>query len=94
MTVGGLPLVSVEIAGLGTATVGFERHHRGATWTPIRSINLSSGAAGTAGSANGLYQVPVAGIEQLRCNLTAITAGSATIKGLGIHTAAGYALTS
>lgn len=84
MDVAGLPLVGVQITGITTATVTFEVTIDGSTWVATRVLNVTGGAVGSTTTASGIFLVPTAGMEQLRCRISSYTAGTITAKGVGM----------
>ena len=92
MAVGGLPGVGIQLAGITTATVNFEGTIDGTNWVALKSVNLNSGATGATATANGLYFVPVAGIDQLRARISGHSAGTITATGKGVYNPAGMTI--
>lgn len=84
MDVGGLAGVGVQVTGITNATITFEASIDEATWVAVRAMNLNSGAVATTTTANGLFLVPVAGVGELRCRISAYVAGTITVSGKGI----------
>ena len=89
--VGGLGAVGVQVEGITTATVIFEGTVDGSTWYAIRAYDRTNGTIASQATADGLWEVPTAGLKQLRARISAYTSGTITVSGLGVF-AAGYAL--
>jgi len=94
MNVGGLPVVGLQVTGITTATITFEGTVDGSNWVAVRALNLGTGAVGTTATADGLYQVPVAGLDELRARISAYTTGTITVVGKGVVHGPGLALTA
>lgn len=84
LDVGGLAIVGIQVTGTFVGTVTFEGTIDGSTWATIAARNMSDGAAVATATAAGLYQVPVAGLVQIRARISAYTSGSITVQGLGV----------
>ena len=92
MNVGGVPAVAVQITGITSATITFEGMLDGTNWVAAQVANLSSGAVATTTITNGLYLIPTAGLDQLRCRISTYATGTITVIGKGILTAASMSL--
>jgi hypothetical protein len=89
MDVGGIAGVGVQVEGITTATVVFEGTIDGVEWYAVQAQNCTDGSVSTSTSADGLFLVPVSGYDQLRCRISAYTAGTLAVTGKGVlHTAA------
>lgn len=84
MDVGGLSGVGVQVEGITTATVTFEGTVDGSTWYALQAMNVSDGAKATNTAADGLFLVPVAGLDQLRCRISGYSGGTITVSGKGV----------
>lgn len=93
MDVGGLAVATLQVEGITTATVLFEGTIDGSTWYAIRAINLNSGAVASQATADGVWTVPVAGLDQLRARISAYTSGTITVSGKGVVNSSGMQLT-
>ncbi|MBM3747447.1 MAG: hypothetical protein FJW34_16805, partial [Acidobacteria bacterium] len=92
MDVTGLAAVAVQIAGITTATIAFEANVDKTNWVAVQAVNLNDGSVGATATADGLYLVSTTGLKQLRCRVSAWTAGTITVIGNGVMNAAGLTL--
>ena len=90
--VGGLAAVGVQVEGITTATVNFEATIDGSTWYAVQGVNLNDGAVATSTTADALFLVPVAGVDQLRCRISGWSVGTITVTGKGVVNPAGVTL--
>jgi hypothetical protein len=81
MIVAGLGTLGVQVEGITTATVTFEGTIDGATWYSIQAMNVADGTVGTTATADGLFIVSVAGLDQFRARISAWTTGTLTVTG-------------
>ncbi len=81
MDVGGLSGVAVQISGISSDTITWEATIDGSNWVAVRAMNANDGAVATTATADGIYIVPVAGLDQLRARVS--THGSGTINAVG-----------
>ena len=93
MDVGGLAVAGLQVTGITTATITFEGTVDGSNWVAVRALNLGTGAVGTTATADGVFEVPVAGLSQLRARISAYTTGTITVVGKGVVNGPGMALT-
>lgn len=86
MDVGGLSMVAVQIVGITTATVTFQAQlDEVPTWVNVFAYKVGGvNALSTTATADGIYLVRCPGYSQIRCNITAWTSGTITIKGKGL----------
>lgn len=91
--VAGLALVTVQVTGTFVGTVTFEGTIDGSNWIAILARSVVDGATATTATAPGIYQLPVAGLEQVRARVSAYTSGSITAIGRGVFVSAGMAYT-
>lgn len=84
MNVGGLPAVGVQVEGITNATVTFQTTQDGATWHSAQAFNIAAASMNTTTIEDGVFIVSVAGMDQLRCNITAWVAGTITVTGKGL----------
>jgi len=82
--VGGLPAVGVQVEGITTATVTFEGTIDGSTWYAIQAVTLTNGTIATSTAADGLFMVPVTGLDQFRCRISGYSAGTITVSGKAV----------
>ena len=92
MNVGGVPAVAVQITGITSATITFEGTLDGTNWVAVQVASLANGTVATTATANGLYLIPTAGLDQLRCRISTYATGTVTVVGKGILAAAGMSL--
>jgi hypothetical protein len=79
---GGYDLLTLQIVGITTATVTFEATVDGATWVAVKFTNMTSDAAATTATADGLYRATVRGYRQVRARISAWTSGTIDITGI------------
>ena len=79
---GGYSTLTVQIKGITTATITFEATIDGTNWETIQFTNLSSAAAATTTTADGLYRVTTLGLIQVRTRISAWTSGTITVTGV------------
>lgn len=84
MDVRGLSSVGIQAEGITTATITFQGTIDGSTWYAIQAVNQNDGSVATTTTADGLFMVPVAGLKQVRANLTSWTAGTVIVSGIGM----------
>ena len=72
---------TIDVRLSGTGTVLFHGTTNG-VWTPLLATNLDSAVAANSTSASGLFRVPVAGLTAMRCHLSTISSGMATVTGI------------
>ena len=72
---------TVEVQLSGTGTVLFQGVSSG-IWRPILGTNLDTAVSANSTSASGLFRVPVAGLTAMRCHLSTISSGMATVTGI------------
>jgi len=93
MDVGGLAAVAVQAEGLTNATLTFQVTQDDSTWYSTQVFNVTDGVVGTTTvNTDGIFLVPVVGINQLRCNITTYVAGTITVTGKGVVSASGLDL--
>lgn len=68
-------------SGAWSGTVTFEGTIDGTNWVAINADPMPTGAAATSTTAQGLFQVPCAGLSQVRARLSTATSGSITVTG-------------
>ena len=94
MDVGGLAVAGLQVTGITTATITFEGTIDGSNWVALRALNLATGAVATTATADGVFQVPMAGLDELRVRISAYTSGTITVVGKGVLIGPGMALTA
>ena len=90
--VSGLPGVCVQVEGITTASVIFEGRIGTLTYTGIQAVNLNDGSIATLTTADGLWYVPTAGLEDVRCRVSTYSGGTITVIGRAIYSPAGMTL--
>ena len=66
----------VQIANQsGTATHTFQGSLDGKTYHNLLATNITSGATGATATANGLYKVPVAGLNYFKIPISSYSSG-------------------
>ena len=89
MSVGGLPTVGVQVEGITSATVAFEGTIDGSTWYGVQAVNVTTGAVATTTTADGLFSIPVTGLDQLRSRISVYATGTITVNGKAVAHSAG-----
>jgi len=87
MNVAGLGLAGVQITGTFTATVTFEGTIDGSTWVSVLARNVADGTTSATATAPAVFQVPAAGLAQVRARVSAYTSGAITVVGHGVYAA-------
>jgi len=87
MNVAGLGLVGVQLTGTFSATVTFEGTIDGSNWVSLLARLVTDGTTSATATAAGIYQVPAAGLAQVRARVSAYTSGSVTVIGRGVYAA-------
>jgi hypothetical protein len=77
--VSGLSWGVAQIVGITTATITWEATIDGTNWAGIRATLLSSGTAAATATADGLYQIDLRGLSQIRARISAWTSGTITV---------------
>lgn len=72
---------TVHVRLSGTGTVLFQGTTHG-IWSPLLATNIDSAVSANSTSASGLFRVPVAGLTAMRCHLSTISSGMATVTGI------------
>lgn len=75
--------ILVEVSGTFVGTITFEASmtHVTPTWSAVPGVNVVNGDRATTVTAPGLFYVPLAGLDSLRCRISAFTSGTITAKG-------------
>lgn len=81
MDVGGLSIVGLAVEGITTATVTIEGSIDGTNYYAVRAYNPTAGSVASAVTADGIWVVPVAGLDKLRARVSAYTAGTIVVTG-------------
>lgn len=84
MGVGGLAGVGLQIEGVTTATVNFEGTIDGSTWYAIMGHNYTAKTQAVTATADGIWVIPVAGLDQLRARISGYSGGTIDIVGKGV----------
>jgi hypothetical protein len=79
MDVTGLSWGVAQIQGITTATITWEATIDGTNWQGLRASLLSSGTAAATATADGLYQIDLRGLTQIRARISAWTSGTITV---------------
>ena len=74
----GFAMACVQIEGINGDTVTFQVTIDGSTWYGVLAENKVSGAWALTATADGIYHIPVGGMESFRANLTRAS-GSVTV---------------
>ena len=91
--VDGLAAVGVQIVGIVAGDVVTFEATQGTTWDDVQGVNLGDGSVATTAAVSGLFLVPVAGMKQFRCRISATAGGGTiTVTGLGVINAPGVTL--
>lgn len=81
----GLTTFVVQVQGITTATITFEVTQDETNWKAIEARNVTTNAIATTATADGIFAINVAGINQLRCRISAYTSGTITVSGAGFR---------
>lgn len=73
------PAVGVQVEGITSATITFEVTIDGSTWYAALASNLTTGLVATTATADGMYQVPTVGPEQMRARISTYVSGTITV---------------
>jgi len=84
LTVTGYAGVGVQVEGITTATVTFQGTIDGSTYYAVEALNYNDGSKATNTTADGLFIVPTAGMDKMRCVISGYSAGTITISGRGV----------
>src|SRR3990167_7788370 len=71
--------IDVRLSGAGTILFQGSTH---GVWSPILATNMDTAVSADSTSASGLFRVPVAGLTGMRCHLSTISSGMATVTGI------------
>ena len=74
--------LTVQIAGITSATVTFQGSIDGTNWVAIQFENMNTGDSSTTATVDGLYRGTVLGLMQARANITVYATGTITITGI------------
>ena len=75
-------VLAIQINGITTATVTFQGTIDGTNWVDIGFTDMADNSTvATTATADGIYKCSVAGLLQVRANLTAWTTGTITVTG-------------
>lgn len=90
MSVGGLATVGLAVEGITTATVTIEGSIDGTNYYAVLAYNPTAGSVASAVTADGIWIVPVAGLDKLRARVSAYTSGTivVTAKGMMVSSSA------
>lgn len=72
---------TIDVNLSGSGTVLFEGTTTG-IWKPILATNMDNTTTADSTSSSGLFRVPVAGLSAMRCHLSTISSGMATVTGI------------
>lgn len=72
---------TIEVQLSGAGTILFQGTTTG-VWRPILATNMDTAVSADNTSASGLFRVPVAGLSAMRCHLSTISSGMATVTGI------------
>ena len=71
--------IDVRLSGAGT--ILFQGSTQG-VWSPLLATNMETDVSASSTSASGLFRAPVAGLTGMRCHLSTISSGMATVTGI------------
>ena len=71
--------VTFQVSGTWVGTLQFEGSLTGVDYTAIRAYPVGGGTYGSTTSANGFWQVDVAGLVYIRLRATSLSSGTATV---------------
>lgn len=81
---GGCMTLTMQVAGITTATVTFEATIDGSNWVAVACTNLNDGVASTQATADGLYRLTCLGLVLVRARISAYTSGTITVIGMAV----------
>ena len=90
----GYSVYGVQITGLGTATITFETTVDDTNWVATTTTNINTAVSATTTTTNGIYLVSVAGTSKVRCRISGYSAGTITVKGIGVSESVSFTQTS
>lgn len=76
---GAMEYLTLQTVGITTATITWEATIDGTNWVAVAATNLSTAAAATTATADGLHRVLVRGLYKFRARISAWTDGTITI---------------
>lgn len=82
---GGIETVVAQVQGITTATITWEATVNGTNWVAIQGTNLTSGAAASDATVDGLYRIDARGLLKVRARISAYTAGTITVTAKGVN---------
>ena len=84
MTVAGYASLVLQVSGAFTATVNFEATQDGTNWVAILAQDKNAGSQATTTTTAGIFEIPVAGLKQVRARVSGYSAGAVTVKGTAL----------
>ena len=79
-TDGGFETLDLQVQGITTATITFEATIDGTNWVPVAAMTRADNSTmATTATADGIYQVSVGGLRQVRARISAWTTGTITV---------------
>jgi hypothetical protein len=84
MDVAGLRTITVQVAGITSATVTWEVSVDGSNWVGILAAPPSTGTGALTTTADGVFSVSVAGFPLFRARISAWASGAITITAMGV----------
>lgn len=84
MTVAGYASLVLQVSGAFTATVNFEATQDGTNWVAILAQDKNAGSLATTTTTAGIFEIPVAGLKQVRARVSGYSAGAVTVKGTAL----------
>ncbi len=76
---GAYKTAAIQIVGITTATITFEATINDSNWVALRCTPIATGTAATTATADGIYQVDVSALSQIRARISAWTSGTITV---------------
>lgn len=67
---------TIQLTGTWSGTVTFEGTTLGNSWVSVVAKNVATGAEATTATANGVYVIPSAGLNQVRARFSTATSGT------------------
>lgn len=84
MDVAGLHWLTVQVAGITTATITWEVSVDGTTWFGILAAPPTTGTGALTATADGAFSVNVAGFPLFRARISAWSSGAITVTAMGV----------
>jgi len=78
---GAFATLTMQVSGISGDTITFEATADDTNWVSVLVTNLTSGTAATTTTADGIFQIAVGAISQVRARISTYSAGTITVAG-------------